>query len=145
MVFYLTKENTYFDCNKKHTSKHPRTKSFLRSPEEWDLTQIFYEDLHEISFFGRSSLNFSEKFFEEFFIKIFIKTFSSKNLQKIYINFLWKIFKQFISFKQYLWKIFSKNLFEIYWKSFSIFLKNFSFNKILSNYQKWSEDLKIFL
>ena len=30
------------------------------------------------------------------FMKILIKAFSSKNLQKIYINFLWMIFKQFL-------------------------------------------------
>ena len=44
----------------------PGPKSFLRSSEEWDLTKIFYEDLHEISFFGRSSLNFFGKPFEDF-------------------------------------------------------------------------------
>ena len=42
----------------------PRPKSFLRSSEEWNLTKIFFENLHEISFFGIISVvDFDQKIF----------------------------------------------------------------------------------
>ena len=92
-------------------------------------------------------------------MKILIKTFSSKNLLKIYINFLWQIFKQFLpkiflrslkdlqlkSFKD-LWKILSSNLLEIFGRSSSdIFLRSteyllgFFLFLVLKKFVKWSK------
>ena len=84
-------------------------------------------------------------------MKILIKTFSSKNPQKIYINFLQKIFKQFLpkiflrslkdlQFKYFgdLWKIFILYLFQISWRSSGLCF-SFNFEKYLKSFVKWSK------
>ena len=111
-------------------------KIFTRSHSSEDLRWISSENLVKI---------FRRKDFK----KIWIKTFSSKNLQKIYINFLQKIFKKFLpkiflrslkdlQFKSFwdLWKIFILYLFEISWRSSGLC---FNFEKNLKNFVKWSK------
>ena len=121
----------------KYGSYHPRPESFLNISRS-SFMKIFTrsnssEDLRWIS---------SEKLLKIFkrkdFKKIWIKTVSSKNLQKVYINFFEKIFKLFLpkfflrslkdlQFKPFwdLWKISSSNLLEIFERSsIKIFLRS---------------------
>ena len=121
-------------------SRRSFMKIFTRSHSSEDLRCFSSETLGKI---------FRRKDFK----KIWIKTFSSKNLQKIFIYFLQKIFKQFLpkyllrSLKDLqsksfwdLWKIFNQNLFEIFWRSSGLFL-NFKFKK---NCQTAKNGQKIF-
>ncbi len=121
------------------SNPNPKPKSFWRSSEEWDLTKIFHEDIRWIS-----SENIGKIFRRKDFKKIWIKTFSSKNLQKIYINFPQKIFKQFLP-KFYLRSL--KNLqLKSCWDFSEIFDLIFNFEKNFKKFvkqQKWSEDLLI--
>ena len=109
----------------------PWTKSFLITSQEWDLTKIFYEDLHKISSFGRSSLNFFGKPCEDFKKKIFYEDFGLKYfLLKIFTRSALIFFKRssnnfFLKYCVDLWKIFSSNIFEILVRSsFNIFLRS---------------------
>ena len=119
--------NLFWNLPKNEISRRFFMKIFTRSHSSEDLRWISSENLLKI--FRRKD-----------FMKILIKTFSSKNLQKIYINFLQKILITFLP------KIFLRSLEDLHLISFwdlLVFVLIFSFKKILSNGQKWTEYLFI--
>ena len=102
----------------------PRAQIFLRSSEEWYLTKILvkiFKRAHSEDAGWISSENILKILRRKDSMKILIKTFSSKNLQKIFILYLF-------------WDLLNK-----YLLAFVLILKKNK--KKWSNGQKWSEDL----
>ena len=110
MFFASQDPNLFWDLLKNEIWRRSFTKIFTRSHYSKDLRWI-------------SSVNLVKIFRRKDFMIILIKTFSSNNLQMIFITFLLKIFLrsledlQFKSFGD-LWKIFIWYLFEIFWYLF---------------------------
>ena len=150
LLFTTQDPNLFWDLPKNEISRRSFMKIFTRSHSSEDRRWISSENLLKI--FRRKD-----------FMKILFKTFSSKNLLKIFINFLWKIFSQFLhkiflrslkdlQLKSFgdLCKILSSNLLEIFRRSSSeIFLRStenllvffliFSLKKNLKIFVKWSK------
>ena len=81
---------------------YPGPNSFLRSSKEWDLIKICYEDLHEVSFFERSLLNFfgkscedfwKKRFYEDFGLKLFLLKILLRPVEDLQFKIFWDLWK----------------------------------------------------